>query len=162
MSGFVRFIATAAACFVIYLLISLPLSPGELPAGIGIAVLISILMSRYLPINGKLFNPLRILRAVIYLPVFIWKMVAANLQIAAVVIRPRLAVSPSIVKGKTGLATKGGKLILTSSITLTPGTLTVDVNEDDVFVHVVKKEKAEDPEKDILKPFEKHIGGITE
>ena len=162
MSGIVRFIATAVACFVIYLLLSLPLSPGELPAGIGIAVLISILMSRYLPINGKLFNPVRIIRFLIYLPVFIRKMIAANLQIAAIVIRPKLAVSPAIVKGKTGLATKEGKLFLTSSITLTPGTLTVDVNEDDVFIHVVKKGKAEDPEKDILGPFEKHIGGITE
>lgn len=163
MKKLVRFLATAAAAFALYLVLTMSVELPEILLGIGVAVITTLVVVRFLPIGIHTFNPVRILLAVVYAPVFIWKMIAANLHIAGVVIRPRLRIRPSIVKAKTGLTNPNGKLILTSSITLTPGTLSVDTKDDDVYVHLVDTpaETEEEARKRIIEPFEKHIRGIA-
>jgi multicomponent Na+:H+ antiporter subunit E len=55
------------------------------------------------------------------------EIIKANLDVALRVIKPVIPINPGIVKVKTKLKTPMGRLILTNSITLTPGTLTVDI-----------------------------------
>ncbi len=70
----------------------------------------------------------RVLVFIKYLFVFIWEMIKANLHVAYIVIHPMLPIKPGIVKIKTNL-TKGSALtVLANSITLTPGTMSVDIN----------------------------------
>ena len=134
MNTILRFVATAVVSFVIYLLLTASLGLAEILFGTGVALIAAVLVSRYLPIHIGALNPVRIAKAIIYLPVFFWKMIEANLKLALIVIRPSLPIAPSIVRGTSGLKSGEGKLFLTSSITLTPGTLTVDVDEDEVRV----------------------------
>jgi multicomponent Na+:H+ antiporter subunit E len=164
MGRAIRFLATTAAGWAIYLLLSMPVGAEELALGLVVAVLSAIVLISYLPFDGRLFNPIRVLRALVYFPWFVWKMIEANLQMAAIVIAPVLKILPSIVRAGTELESPEGKLVLTSSVTLTPGTLSVDVLGDQVYVHRVTGDKITDEEsrEELVKPFEKFIKGVTE
>ena len=84
----------------------------------------------------RMLNPLRLLLFVIYLiGPFFWAMAKANLDVAYRVITGKIR--PGIVRLSPGLQTDFGIALLANSITLTPGTLSVDVDEasGDLFVH---------------------------
>jgi multicomponent Na+:H+ antiporter subunit E len=164
MKYFIRFLATASVAFLLYLLLGMSFVLPEIMLGMIVAIVTALISVRYLPFSFQTFHPLRIVRALIYAPLFIWKMIVANLHIAGIVIRPQLRIHPSIIKAKTNLTNPAGKLILTSSITLTPGTLSVDTVQDDVYVHVVDSPMTSEGEarQRIIAPFEKHIWGISE
>lgn len=71
-----------------------------------------------------------------YLPVFAWELLKANLDVAYRVIHPSLPIKPGIVKLKTGLKSDTGLTFLANSITLTPGTLTIDVDSEKGFLYI--------------------------
>jgi len=107
--------------------------------------------------------PIKLVKFVfIYIPVFIWKLLLANLDIARRVLSPKIPLNPGIVKIKTGLPGDFGKLTLANSITLTPGTLSIDVEDDYIYVHTVDvKGKSETENQAIISgTFEKILGGI--
>ncbi|MBU1049311.1 Na+/H+ antiporter subunit E [Candidatus Bipolaricaulota bacterium] len=84
----------------------------------------------------RMLNPLRWLLFLVYLiGPFLWAMAKANLDVAYRVITGKIR--PGIVRLSPGLSTDFGTTLLANSITLTPGTLTVDVDEEsgDLFVH---------------------------
>lgn len=68
----------------------------------------------------------------------------ANWDVAKIVLRPKLDISPGFVKYKTKVAKPLNRVILANSITLTPGTLTVEVEEDLYVVHAITRGCAED------------------
>ncbi len=112
----------------------------------------------------RIFSPRRLLHLVIYLPVFFWEMFKANFDVAYRVIHPRMPIRPGIVAIKTELKTDIGKLFLANSITLTPGTLTMDVRGEYLFIHWinVKDEEVERASEIIAGRFEKHLKAICE
>lgn len=75
-----------------------------------------------------------------YYVFFFQEMVRANLRLMRIVISPDLPIRPAIVKVRTRLKTRMGRLMLANSITLTPGTLTVDVSGEYLYVHWVAME----------------------
>ena len=71
-----------------------------------------------------------------YLPMFIWECVKANIDVAYRVVHPKRPVNPGIVKVKTSLKSDTALTFLANSITLTPGTLSVDLDkEKNLYVH---------------------------
>jgi len=70
-----------------------------------------------------------------YLFVFLRALIASNIDMARRVVSPTLPIYPAIVEIQTRLHSPLGKLMLANSITLTPGTLTVDVVEDRLRIH---------------------------
>lgn len=78
---------------------------------------------------------LRFGRLLFYIPWLIWQIVIASLQVAAVVLNPKMPIDPSLVKFKTRLPNTSAKVILGNSITLTPGTITIQIKEDEFLVH---------------------------
>ncbi len=77
---------------------------------------------------------------VLYLLWLLWQIVVASLQVAYVVLHPRLPINPAIVKFKVNLPNEGAKVILGNSITLTPGTVTVEIDNDQFTVHALLDE----------------------
>lgn len=71
-----------------------------------------------------------------YLPFFIWECFKANIDVAYRVIHPSRPISPGIVKVKTTLKSDTALTFLANSITLTPGTLCVDIDEEAGFLYV--------------------------
>lgn len=62
----------------------------------------------------------------------------ANWQVLKVVLHPKLPIDPAIVRFRTGLTTDVGRTTLANSITLTPGTITVQVSGDEFLVHALQ------------------------
>jgi len=94
-----------------------------------------------------------------YLGVFLVELVRANLNVARIVFTPKIDIHPGIVKVNTRLKTRTGRLVLANSITLTPGTLVVDIDEDALYVHWIDVTAA-DPEeatREIAAKFEKYL-----
>jgi len=137
----------------------------ELIVGFFVSLVISIVMKKYYGIMLDVKFPVRVIKFVfIYLPVFIWEMIKANFDVAFRVLNPALPINPGFVKIKTNLKKNSSKLVLANSITLTPGTLTLDIQDDTLFIHwidvktLIEKEKKEK----IGGMFEKILKGVFE
>jgi len=105
------------------------------------------------------FSPRRIWWAIRYAPVFLWAMIRANLDVAYRVLHPRRPIKPGIVRIRTSLKNPVGKLTLANSITLTPGTMTIQIVDDKYYIHwiYVKSEDEEAAGKEIKGNFEKYL-----
>ena len=103
---------------------------------------------------------------VYYLPRFLWECFKANIDVAYRILHPKLPINPGIVKVKTTLKTDTALTFLANSITLTPGTLTVDIDKDNGILYVhwidVKEKQTEAATKVIVERFEKILRKIFE
>ena len=80
-------------------------------------------------------------RFLLYTPWLIWQVVVANFHVLYLVLQPNL-LRPQIVRFKTGLQSDLAKVTLANSITLTPGTITMDMDDDEFYVHAVSDKAA--------------------
>jgi multicomponent Na+:H+ antiporter subunit E len=98
--------------------------------------------------------------------VFWWECIKANIDVALRVINPRLPINPGIVKVKTTLKTETGIVFLANFITLTPGTLTVDVDQENGFLYIhwidVKAQDVEEATRLIVAKFERLLKEVFE
>ena len=160
-----RYVTTAVALFCLWLLLTSSGNVQEVAAGVVLALLVAGLGYRGFTSRGLgIFSPRRLVRLLIYVPVFFWEMVKANFDVAYRVVHPRMPIRPGIVAIKTDLKSDIGKLFLANSITLTPGTLTMDVDGEYLFIHWinVKDEQVEKASELIGGRFEKHLKAICE
>ena len=67
----------------------------------------------------------------------------ANVAIIRIVLSPHMEITPCLVPVKTDLKSAGARAALANAITLTPGTITVDVKDDVLWVHALTAEMAE-------------------
>jgi multicomponent Na+:H+ antiporter subunit E len=82
-----------------------------------------------------MFNPRRWFWMLIYIPYLFYYIVKANLDVAYRVLHPDVPIRPGIVSVRTSMTGDFGKTVLANSITLTPGTLSVDIKDDLIYVH---------------------------
>ncbi len=74
-------------------------------------------------------------RLLYYIPWLLWQIVLASLQVAQAVLHPKCPIDPALLRFKTRLGNTSSRVILGNSITLTPGTITVDIADDEFLVH---------------------------
>lgn len=79
-----------------------------------------------------------------YLPWLFYQIILANLHVAKMVLHPRMPIEPAIIQFKTKLKSGISQTTLANSITLTPGTITVDIRDGKYFVHALTKKVASD------------------
>ena len=79
----------------------------------------------------------RLLRLSFYIPWLIIQIVVSSLQVARCVLHPRCPFDPSLLRFKTKLKNVSSKVVLANSITLTPGTITLEIKEDEFLVHAL-------------------------
>ena len=82
-------------------------------------------------------------RFLAYLPWLSYQIILANLYVAYLVLSPKMAISPRITRFKTTLTNDLSRVVLGNSITLTPGTITMEIADGEFFVHSLTK-KVED------------------
>ena len=115
-------------------------SASELMTGAVLSLLTGLLTALHVGrrSTGQILNVLRWLTGLVYamLP-FLFELSKANLDVAYRVITGRIR--PGIIRVKSGMQSDMGVLLLANSITLTPGTLTVAVDEEtnDLFIHKI-------------------------
>ncbi len=108
-----------------------------------IAVLLTLWLSARLRIIGRDASPYhRVLLMIPYAAWMLGQIVKANGAVIARVLGPRHAIDPAMVLVKTNARTELGKALFANSITLTPGTVTVDVDGDELKVHALVRENA--------------------
>ncbi len=132
----------------------------EIWAGVAVSALVALFTLRMDPVLGDLkLTPKSFLYLLIYIFVFIKELVISNLDVARRVVDPKLPIKPGIVKVKTKLNSRIGRTILANSITLTPGTLTVDIKDEYLYIHwiEIKHDDLEGATKDIVQKFEKYL-----
>lgn len=78
-----------------------------------------------------------------YIPWLIWEVARANLAVALVVLRPKLRISPTVVRFQARQNTDLGRVIMANSVTMTPGTITVAVTGRELHVHALYRDAAD-------------------
>lgn len=84
------------------------------------------------------------IRFMAYLPWLFYQILLANLHVAKMVLHPRMPINPKIIEFDSKLESKLAFTTLANSITLTPGTITVDIHEGKYFVHALTDKVADD------------------
>lgn len=92
-------------------------------------------------------HPLHLIgRALIYGLWLLWAIFKANIDVTLRVLHPRLPISPTLVQVRTSQKSDLGRVIYANSITLTPGTVSVETEADTITVHAIARDVAEDLE----------------
>jgi multicomponent Na+:H+ antiporter subunit E len=128
--------------------------------GAALAAVLAILFAPFARVYADIrWTPRVVLNAFAFLGVFLWELVLANLNVARLVFSPRIRIRPGIVEIKTRLKSPMGRMALANAITLTPGTLVVDIRDDSLFIHwiVVSSEDPEAATREIAGRFEKYL-----
>jgi len=135
--------------------------------GVFVAALVAYLTGDMFAQRPYLFkHPKRYLWFLYYIPVFLLEMFKANIDVAYRVCHPKLPINPGIVKVKTSLKSDIGLTFLANSITLTPGTLCVDIDQKNGYLYIhwidVKHKDIEGATQSIVQTFEKILMRIFE
>ncbi len=159
----------ALSCFLFTFLVWLAITWSLAPLCLGIGLAASVLVAaalRDIELQDAplLLLPVRLFFALAYLPVLFAYVVQANFDVAYRVLHPKLPIRPGILRVRTTLKSAAGRVLLANSITLTPGTLSVDVVGDVLYIHfiLVPDPRDEAEPRRMLARFERYIARIFE
>lgn len=156
-------VGLSLALFLLWLLLTSSTDPSELITGLVVSVIAAIATPRLEKFSGFKLSATTPVAFFSYLMHFFIALIASNIDLARRLLTPSLPLNPEVVEVKTSLESSLGKLLLANSITLTPGTLTVDVTGDRLLVHWIDVSAGDDPEtatSQIAARFESHIRGF--
>ena len=160
-----RYITLFILSMVFWLMLTFEFTIPNIIVGALASLITSLLFTRFFVKNiYKLIQPHRYFWFLVYLAVFLWECVKANIDVAYRVLHPAMPIRPGIVKVKTTLKSDMAKMLLANSITMTPGTISVDIIDDCLYIHWIYI-SSEDPEvytEIITGSFEKYIKRIIE
>jgi len=152
--------------FIVWLLLTWTFNVQIVIAGVVASALVAMLFHEILPKEHRVFiSPVRLFWFLVYVPVFFYYMIKANLDVVYRALHPKMPINPGIVKIETSLKTDSGITALANSITLTPGTLTVDLTDDGfLYIHWINIRAAdtEQATKLIARKFEWFLKKIFE
>ena len=143
----IAFIVTTVVCYITYLSLTMGSAGGEynllgiwniyeIIFGLILSVIVGLVSRRlFVKKSFRMLNPVRWFILIGYLFYFFYQMAKANFDVAYRVITGKI--KPGIVKIEPNLKTDFGITLLANSITLTPGTLSVDIDEDtnNLYIH---------------------------
>lgn len=152
--------------FAFWLLLTLSVDWEHLIIGVAASVLAAAILGRIaVTQTQKLLQPQRYLWMVIYVLVLVWECLKANFDVAYRVLHPAMPIHPGIVKTRTSLKTDVARTCLANSITMTPGTLSVDLTDaGDLYIHWinVKQGEAREGAQAIVDRFERILRKVFE
>lgn len=159
-----RAIATFISLWILWILFTGSLNGYELVVGgICSAFVAGISYELFSRNPGDMINPKKWAHLIAYFPAYVWAEIKAHLNVTYRILHPNLPLEPAIVKLPSTLESDVGITSLANSITMTPGTLSVDINEDksELFVHWISTESLdeEDVHDEIGEPFERFLRG---
>ena len=142
---------------IVWLLITWSLRYQNIIVGAIVSALISLWFGDIFVKEGPIASlPRKFLWLLYYLPFFIFEMIRANLDVAYRVIHPKMPIKPGIVKVKTDLKGDIALTALANSITLTPGTMTIDIEDGYLYIHWINVRTTE------IEEASRHIPGRFE
>jgi multicomponent Na+:H+ antiporter subunit E len=109
--------------------------------GTGVVVALIIAMQSRSVDDGTRFHPVRFL---MFVPWLVGQVVLSNLRVAGSVLSTRLPIAPTLVRVRPRVTGDRALALLGTSTTLTPGTLTVDVGDDEMLVHALDQHSVDE------------------
>ena len=142
---FQNFVGTTVILFAFWMLLSGKFDAFHLTLGAICCVLVAYLFHDLLFANVRV-GDMRIVAArfIAYIPWLIQQIVLSNIHVASLVLRRRMPIDPRVVKFKTKLETDISCVALANPITLTPGTITMDIKDGVFYVHALSQKVAEE------------------
>jgi multicomponent Na+:H+ antiporter subunit E len=100
--------------------------------------------------NSVKWYAITVLRFMVYIPWLSYQIIVSNFYVAYLVLHPKLSVEPTLVEFKTTLVSERAQVTLAQSITLTPGTVTVDASDGNFLIHCLSRTTRQGIEDGIL------------
>jgi len=142
-SSFALPAAITVVLFAFWLLLSGYFTVFLISAGIGCAIAVG-LAARRMEVVDREGHPIHLALGVLrYWPWLFKEIVLSGWQVAKIIVDPRLPISPTLVRFKPTQKSAVGLVTHANSITLTPGTITVEAGEDEFLVHALTRAGAE-------------------
>lgn len=136
-------LALAASLFLFWLLLSGIYTPVLVLSGLGASIAVALLASR-MELADREGHPIHLgLAALTYWPWLLKEIFRSGWQVTRLILDPRLPVSPTFVRFRPSQKTTVGLATHANSITLTPGTVTVEAGADEFLVHALTREGAD-------------------
>lgn len=160
-----NFIYLFVLLFLTWLGLTLSLNPQEIFAGVSVSLILALLLNKsFMNLGLPSLNITRIYFFIIYIFVLFKEIIKANLDVAYRVLHPKMPIKPGIVVIRTSLKTDIAKVALANSITLTPGTFTLDILGNELLIHWinVKDSGIEGASRIIAGKFEKYLKKVFE
>lgn len=153
--------------FIVWCLLNWPVDLVNIILGIIVTLFITMVTSDLFIHKPHIFRYwIKYLWFIYYIPLFLWECLKANLDVAYRVIHHGLPINPGIVKVKTTLKSDTALTFLANTITLTPGTMTVDIDAENGFLYIhwinVTTQDIETATKIIVTKFERVLKRIFE
>ncbi len=138
-------VIATGALFAFWLALSASLRPLDLAIGLVLSVLLGLWAARFLwGDDAPLLSARQAARFVLYIPRLLAAIVVAAVQVAEVVLQPHMDIEPRLIRHRTRFERDISRVTFANSITLTPGTLTVDVEDDTFVIHCIAERFADD------------------
>jgi len=139
-----RYASLAISLFAFWLLLSGFFTPGLMTFGVLVTAATVFLAWRMHAADAEGHPAQLILSAIIYYPWLIWEIVKAAWDVTKIIVDPKLPISPTVITLNASQRTSAGIATYGNSITLTPGTITVGVDGNELTVHALTRAGAED------------------
>ena len=149
-----------ASLLLFWLLLNASLSIESLAIGVVVSGIIAFFLSANLSyLSGYRFTPASLVATLGFLGYFLVELVKANIAMAVIILQPVMPIDPAIVRIKTNLKHPTARLLLANAITLTPGTLSVELKGEWFYIHwvVAKTDDIEDTTRAIAAGFERYL-----
>ena len=115
-------------------------------AGVILSLMLDVFVKKILRIRftgASFFRIVNLMpQILVYILVLLIEIIRANFAIIKLVLAPEIEVEPCIVKFNTSLKTEAARIALANSITLTPGTITVSLEGNELLVHALNRDIA--------------------
>lgn len=140
-----RFAVVACALFALWLLFSGMFVPLLLALGAFSCIFVTWMAQRMGLLtpepDARMLRPLRCLG---YLPWFAWQVAKSNVDVVLRILLPSKGISPQVLQVSSTQTSDLARSVYANSITLTPGTISINVDQDVITVHALSREGAED------------------
>ncbi len=139
-------ISMAIVLLVFWLTLSGHYTPFLITAGVISTILIALLAYR-MDISDREGHPIHLGPAALtYWPWLVWQIILSALSVTRIILSPALPISPTLTRVKMSQRTDVARVTYANSITLTPGTISVDIEGDLILVHAITSDNASDLE----------------
>lgn len=129
-------VKSAAPLFLFWLAITGSLDPIDLSIGLVLSLAVGALTAQLLwSDDAPVLTVRQTLRLFAYIPSLLWDIAKSAAHVAGIVFNPALPVDPVLIKHRAGLTRLVSRVAYANSVTVTPGTLTVDIDGDDYAIH---------------------------
>ncbi len=140
-----RVLQATAPLFAFWLVVTGTLAPTEVALGLAVSAAVGTLAAKYLwPQDPPMLTWRQAGRLLAYVGHLLRSVFVAAIQVAEVVLDPRMPIDPIVITHRTSFARDISRVTFANSITLTPGTITVDVVGDAFVIHCLSEEFADE------------------